>query len=407
MTHSPVQPRAAIVVALSGGLDSTVLLHWLIQHYPLKQLRVIHINHQLQTCADAMAVHCQDYCVSFGLSCEIKTITEQPAVGDSIEAWARAQRYTLLTRSMQAHDVLVTAHHADDQAETVLLNLFRGAGVAGLAAMLEVKSLSVGRQWRPLLACSRAELQAYAAAHGLNWFDDPSNTDQRFDRNYIRQHILPAITMRWPAIVHNLNATAGHCQQALAIEQVWAQAHLQTMMHDNTLQLAMLPSDPAQRTALLRAFLQAQSAPLPSQQQLNTIVTTVIGAKAHANPLCKLGGGELRRYRDTLYWFAQPIITDIEDYEIAWDGQSNVMVPGFGEVTSQHLQELGLSELPQELYLRSRRGGEQCRPIGWSHAKPLKDCYQAFAIPPWRRACLPLLFVGDRLIAVIGGWACQ
>jgi len=407
ITHNPAQSHAKIVVALSGGLDSTVLLHWLLQHYSPAHLHVVHVNHQLQSCADSMVAHCQAFCAALDLTCEVKVVTARPAVGESIEAWARSQRYSVLMQSMQAHDVLVTAHHANDQAETLLLNLFRGAGVAGLSAMPEVKSLPVGQHWRPLLACSRIELEAYAKAHDLTWFDDPSNSDQRFDRNYIRQHILPAIGARWPAIINSLNTTARHCQTSLAIEQMWAQTYLQRLMCANTLQLAMLPHEPAQRAVLVRAFLQAQLAPIPSQRQLGAIMTTMINAKADANPLYKLGEGELRRYRNTLYWFDRPVMDTIADYHIAWDGQSSILVPGFGEVAPQYLQTMGLHKLPKGLYLRNRRGGERCRPLGWTHAKPLKDCYQAFAIAPWQRACLPLLFAGDQLIAVIGGWVCQ
>ena len=407
VAHNPVQPNTTILVALSGGLDSCVLLHWLLAHYPAEKLRVVHVNHQLQPCADAMAAHCESYAQSLGVHCEIKTVTAQPPAGMSLEAWARDARYSLLHSQMQSHDVLVTAHHADDQAETVLLNLFRGAGVMGLSAMPTIKALSTGQHWRPLLCCSRAKLEAYAHQHQLQWFDDPSNDDQRFDRNFIRQTVIPMIASRWPAITDHLGATAQHCQQALAIEQAWVQSHLPTLMQGNTLQLDDLPVVPAQRVALIRAFLHAQSAPIPSQKQLDVVLKEVIDAQDDANPVLKLGTGEIRRYRNTLYWFDQPVATQIENYNIAWDGVSDITVPGFGTVTAQHLSALGLSHLPKQLCLRNRRGGEHCRPVDWQHTKPLKDCYQAFAIPPWRRYLLPLLFADKQLIAVIGGWACH
>lgn len=219
------------VIGYSGGLDSHVLLHALAtlfqEHNYLNRLHVIHINHGLSVNADEWSKHCTTVCQQLKISCEIISLNAKSSRGESPEAIARTLRYAALAKQLATGDYLLTAHHQDDQAETLLLQLFRGAGLKGLASMPELASFAKGYHLRPLLHFTRADLNAYARKYDLCWVDDESNSDVRYDRNYVRQTLIPHIKQRWPSFAKTLARTAQNCAEGQNLLEILAGQDLQ------------------------------------------------------------------------------------------------------------------------------------------------------------------------------------
>lgn len=200
-----------LIVGYSGGLDSHVLLHGLAMHRPYwltQKLEAIYVDHGLQTASAVWGEHCAEVCRDLNMPFRVLKIDARPVPGESPEAAARRARYAALAAELGFDSALLTAHHRDDQAETLLLQLLRGAGPYGLAAMPAVSRLGQGRLLRPFLEVDRAELLAYAGKHGLRWIEDASNTDTGFDRNYLRHRVLPLLRERWPAVNRTLSRSA-------------------------------------------------------------------------------------------------------------------------------------------------------------------------------------------------------
>ena len=214
-------------IAFSGGLDSTVLLHLLADLAKtelLPALSAIHIHHGLQTAADAWPQHCQVVCDALGVPLLIERVKVQP--GASLERAARDARYAVFSAQTLANDVLLTGQHRDDQAETLLFRLLRGAGVRGLSGMPQQRPVGQGTLIRPLLAVTRAELERYAQAHSLSWIEDPSNQHRQFSRNYLRHQVMPALSERWPQAQANMARSAAHLRDAQGLLDELAQMDL-------------------------------------------------------------------------------------------------------------------------------------------------------------------------------------
>lgn len=400
-------------VALSGGLDSSVMLHalchakWVVP----QKIKVIYIDHGLHAESVKWQQQCQQQCQQWGLALYIERIESAPTPGESVEAWARSQRYQLFSQHLAQDDILLMAHHADDQIETLLLNILRGAGPRGLSGIPVMRSLGQGKIIRPLLTCPREAIRQYAQTHHLTWVEDPSNADIRFDRNFLRHEIVPLLKKRWPQLTKNAQQTTQHCKVEHRIVSQWTQQRLAQMtLQRDRLNIRLLQIYETDEQALIiRAWLMALQQQPPGRQWLTQLYDTVIGARADAAPVLKYGSGEMRRFRHHLYWLAKPM-QPIALYHIKWDGKVPLYVPGWPQaLTHDYLQRQGLdvSCIPwQHVSVRSRTGGEKCRPQGWHHLKALKICFQYFNIPPWQRDVMPLLYVEDQLIMVIGGWVC-
>jgi len=354
-------------VAYSGGLDSHVLLHALaaVREQLPAPLVAVHVNHNLQSAAADWDAHCRAVCADLNIEYRSLSVDARHANGESPEAAARAARYRAITELLPAGQVLLTAHHQDDQAETLLLQLLRGAGPKGLAAMPESSALGQGRLLRPLLAVSRAELQAYAEQQELRWIEDPSNAQLDYDRNYLRHNILPLLQQRWPATSAVLARGARHQADAAqllyelaAIDLQDNEGHSSTSRHSviptqagihvDTLPTAVLNpglrrdddsvetgqrsisssqteavrgdhlksgSDPClplsvstaltlsapRRANLLRHWLHRCGAPVPSAAILARIEQDVLRAGMDAMPCVAWGSVCVRRYRDQIF----------------------------------------------------------------------------------------------------------
>lgn len=395
-------------IAFSGGLDSQVLLHALATQRDRlpAPLGALHVNHNLQPDAPAWAEHCRAVCAALGVEYHVLSVQAEPKSGESPEAAARTARYCALSSAVPPGGVLLTAHHQDDQAETLLLQLLRGAGPKGLAAMPACTFSEGVCLLRPLLDVARDELHAYARQHGLRWVDDPSNARTDYDRNYLRHHILPRLRERWPAAGATLARAARHQAEAAALLEELAELDLggQASLSVSTLLSLNLP----RRANLLRHWLYAQGAALPSATVLERIDRDVLHAAPDAEPLVRWGEARLRRYRDHLY------LDDVHEEGdpsrcLDWQTDAPLALPG-GQLSAVAAQGEGvalrhLSGAP--LQVRFRQGGESLQPAGRCEHHTLKHLFQEAGVPPWERARVPLIYRDDVLLAVAGYWVCD
>jgi tRNA(Ile)-lysidine synthase len=388
-------------VAFSGGLDSTVLLHLLAglaQREPLPPLRAIHIQHGLQAAAEAWPAHCQQVCDELGVPLLQREVQVLP--GASLEQAARDARYAAFVALLGADEVLLTAQHRDDQAETLLFRLLRGAGARGLAAMPAARTLGRGQLVRPLLAVSRAQLEAYARVHGLRWVDDPSNSDERFSRNFLRRQVLPLLAQRWPQALASMARSAAHLREAQALLDELAQADLAGLdapSRFNWLALPSLPlaplltlSTPRQRN-LLRYWL-APLTPLPDSDHWAGW-TSLATAAVDAAPIWRLAGGELHRADGRLWWLSGVYLQALPSIALLLPADKPLSLPSNGHVYLRGPAPSGA------LQVRYRQGGEQLH-MPQRGRRDLKRLLNEAGVPGFLRSRWPLLYKGEQLLAV-------
>lgn len=402
---SPWLDAPAWRVGFSGGLDSTVLLHLLaglVRQRPLPPLSALHVHHGLQAAADAWPAHCQQVCDALGVP--LRVLHVQVDQGASLERAAREARYGAFVEALGEGELLLTAQHRDDQAETLLFRLLRGAGVRGLAGMPSQRPLGRGLLLRPLLGVSRAELEAYARAQGLRWVEDPSNGDTHYARNYLRRSVLPLLTARWPQALASLARSADQAAEAQGLLEELAELDLAAArataapfawLPVPSLALAPLCAlSPARQRNALRHWLAPLTA-LPDSDHWRGW-DTLRDAAPDATPIWRLGQGELRRADGRLWWLcgawlenpglALPDLSlDTPEQPLALPGNGRVWLRGAG---------------PREgLVLRYRQGGEQLQLPGRGR-RDLKRLLNERGLPGFVRGRLPLLYRGEQLIAV-------
>lgn len=413
----PAAPR--YWVALSGGLDSTVLLHALVEALdePARRLTAVHVHHGLHGQAEAWVERCTALCATLGVSCRVLRVDARAAPGQSPEAAARQARYGALAEVVGPEHGLLTAHHQDDQAETLLLQLLRGAGPQGLAAMPAWAPFAAGWLGRPLLDWPRAALRAYAERHALEWIEDPSNADTGLARNALRHEVLPRLAAHWPAAARTLARAARHQGDAAAILAERGTADLaEALAEDGGLAIAALGRlSPARQRNLLRHWLQQQALALPDEARLQRIVEEVIAARADAEPRVawRDAGGhrvEVRRYRDRLYALGGAAPVPAGEARV-WDLARPLALPDTGHTLVAHpARGAGLSAAAcaaGTITVRFRRGGEQCRPVGRGHRHALKKLFQEWGVAPWERERVPLIYIDDDLAQVVGHCLCD
>ncbi|MGA4320651.1 tRNA lysidine(34) synthetase TilS [Ectopseudomonas hydrolytica] len=398
----PWRTAPAWRIAFSGGLDSSVLLHLLAdwaQHEELPPLSAIHVHHGLQPAADAWPEHCAQVCARLDIPLDI--VRAQVAPGGSLEQAARRARYAAFAERLGPGEILLGAQHRDDQAETLLFRLLRGAGVRGLAAMPASRSLGRGTLLRPLLGCSRAELHAYAQNHGLAWVEDPSNADERFSRNFLRRQVMPLLAERWPQLAASLSRSAGHLGEAQQLLEELAEMDLLAARGVCALPWLPLPSLDLSAVAALsdarqRNLLRYWLAPLSRMPDSDHWAGWygLRDAAVDATPIWKLADGELRRAEGRLWWLSGDWLKPPQPLDLPCGALGEpVELPGNGCV---HLA----GELPRaRWHLRYRRGGESLLLPGRGH-RDLKRLLNEWRVPAFVRPRLPLLFDGDELLAV-------
>lgn len=398
---TPYLSRRAWYVAFSGGLDSTVLLHLLAQwsrRQRLPELCAVHVHHGLQTVARQWPAHCQRVCAGWGITLQVLDVTVTPQA--SVEQAARTARYAALGQLLGDDELLLTAQHRDDQAETVLLRLLRGAGVRGLAGMPLQRRLQAGWLVRPLLAVSREQLLAYAREQGLEWIEDPSNADGGFARNYLRNEVLAPLRSRWPQATVQLARTAHHMREALELLEEVATTDLQAATGTSPWPWLALPSlevaalrrlSPARQRNALQAWL-APLTRLPDTPHWAGW-DSLRDAREQACPIWRLTDGELHRSAGRLWWLPALWCTET-DAGSTWDDVTQPLDLGSNGQVRWH------GPVPRgRLRIGYRQGGEVLDCPGRGR-RDLKRLLNEAQLPAFVRGRLPLLFDEHRLLAV-------
>lgn len=391
-------PTGRLLTGFSGGLDSSALLHALasLPAARARGLKAIHVDHGLHPDSSRWADHCRDVCAALGVPLHVARV-DVVGGGDGPEAAARRARWAAFRDHATTDDILVLAQHRDDQAETVLLRLLRGAGPTGLAAMRPWSEREDGlRVWRPLLATPRSTLQAHADRHHMRWLDDPSNAATEFDRNHLRLEVLPLLRQRWPRVDAVLAQAAERMADARAIEQDAATrllARAATLCPEMIALPPLLAAPRPQRWAALRAWLARHGVVVAGAARLARIDRELIEASIDADPRLVIGNIVLRRHRQHLY--ALDAGTDLPlDYRITWNGLAPLTLPD-----GSQLQLDPAPASPLALTVSSRQGGERLRTQVQGPRRELRLLFQELGVPTWQRARWPVLWLDGEVAA--------
>ena len=365
-----------IVVALSGGVDSVVLLHFLNRHYP-GNIRAVHINHNLSKYSKEWSSFCENLCKKDNI--KFKSIDIIIKNSSNIEENARKKRYLSLTSEILNNEILCTAHHQEDQAETFLLQLFRGSGVAGLAAMPEKKIINGSQLYRPFLNISKTQILDYASENKLNWVEDDSNQNIHFKRNLLRIDFVPKLSGVFNSLTKNIARSAKHQAEALELMHDLAELDITNyvLIVKDRLQVIPLLELPKRRLVnVIRYFIDKQNFLLPSSKVLDEIIS-LLTAKADAKSIVKWHDYQVRRYRNELYFFDE------------FKTQATPPCPYYES----------LKDLPN-FEIRFRREGQRIELKGKTHSQSLKKILQESKIPPWERDKLRMYYIDGSLRAM-------
>jgi tRNA(Ile)-lysidine synthase len=396
----------SMTVALSGGVDSVVLLHLLHQlqkthHFTLK---ASHVHHGLSKNADKWVKFCEKLCTKLSVPLDVHYIKLPQKKSLGIEGEARRLRYEKLLKSKT--DLVVLAHHEDDQAETFLLQLIRGAGVKGLSSMAHFDDSR--RLWRPLLNASRTDIESYAKKHKLKWIEDESNLNTDFDRNFIRSKVLPILKNRFSHITKVISRSASHLAEAQHLLDDLAKLDLKSTLKSSNykykLQVKTLEKlSNARAKNVLRYWLEMNGQLMPSKDLLDELLRQVLTATKDATIKIHLSKFyEIRRYQDEIY--IVPKNKNIQKkYEMFWSGESEILLPNGQKLTFKKVKGRGINFKflrDQKLKIRNRQGGEFFKPDSKRPTKKIKQLLQESDLPPWEREFFPMIFVGDELAAL-------
>lgn len=411
----PQYPRVSLCVAFSGGADSTALLAALARlRAPGLKVRALHVDHHLQLQSAAWSAHCRRIARELHVPLAVLSVRVRRERGESLEAQARAARYAALAAHLRAAEVLLTAHQADDQLETVLLQLLRGAGVAGLAAMAAVVPFARTVLARPLLQASGADLREWVRAQGLAFIEDPSNQDERLDRNYLRARVLPVIRARWPAAAATVARSARHAAEAQRLLDELGARDAGRAAVGCALSAKVLRgfSDDRRRNAL-RYWIACRGALAPPSTRLAQIAGPLLAARPDAQPCVAWAGVRVTRAGDLLRLGSDAQASGApsaagrvrEPLRWAWRRRGTLALP-WGTLTlrADVHGPVDLGALAPSLTLRTRSGGEHLRPVAGGPRRSLKGLLQEARVPVEERARLPLIFCGDTLVAVADRW---
>jgi len=397
-----------LVIAYSGGVDSHVLLDMAVQVQQLHQrpIKIIHVHHGLSQYANDWANHVEQVAQAYNVDYVIKrvSVNQQQA---SLEDAARQARYQAINQELVIGDVLLLAHHQQDQAETFLLRLMRGSGVTGLAAMKDSNVVPFNQlnipAWRPLLTVNKSQILAYAQQRQLNWIEDDSNTDERLNRNYLRHQVIPTLQQRWPQTVERVSAASQRLQEAEQLLQDLAAIDYQQVKDkSNSLNISRLAElSEARRHNVLRYWLQQLGFNLPEYQQLSKLWTEVCLAKEDAQPMYYWPHVEVRRYRQQL--FAMSPLNNFNRDEQIWVNKQQAIHLSTGElIEPQQIQALIKAEYWQtgQISIRYRQGGEKIRPVGRQHHHD----GQRRGVPVSRRQVMGEAAGGGKWGVAAAGW---
>jgi tRNA(Ile)-lysidine synthase len=400
---------ARIYIGYSGGVDSHVLLHLCASITRLKdKITAVYVHHGLQADAESWARHCEKTTKSMGVDFIVLRVNAVASQGESPEEAARNARYTALKSLIGVDDVLLVAQHRDDQLETVLLQLFRGSGLRGLSAMPESVAFGQGVMLRPLLDVSKQAIDDYAREHALNWVDDPSNQVNDYDRNFLRNAVLPLLKQRWSACDKTVARSARHCADAQIVISALAEElfHKVFNVADKTLCISQLKSYKiAQQQLVVREWFQALKLKMPSQGFVERLQSDVLSAREDSEPVLTGQGYCVRRYRDKLYCLKQ-VAPEIVQNTI-WPAEQTSIRVSDHQILSCVPSSLGICRDQWQnaaILIKARSGGEKIRLPGRKDHHALKKLFQEAGIPPWEREAIPLIYLDNKLAAVGDLW---
>ncbi|MDA9014772.1 tRNA lysidine(34) synthetase TilS [Porticoccaceae bacterium] len=401
-----------IMLGLSGGMDSILLLKLLSEQVDTKLIQAVHVNHGLSDSADQWQQFVEGYCRQLGVDFYAEKV-QLVVSGEGVEAAARDARYAVFERRLKKDGLLFLAHHADDQVETVVYRLLRGSGSKGLAGMPESRPLGLGQLIRPLLAYSKEAIHREANNRDLKWIEDESNLDDRFDRNYIRNQVIPVIAKRWPAypqaVMHSagLNDQANQLSQDLALEDLARLDVLDeragwSISMDGLSNLSVL-----RQKNVLRYWSEIKNLPAPSSKIINEILSSVVAARQDASPEVIWRRQCWARFQSRLYLLRCQNKNIQQDQSMYWDMQHPLVLADKNRLDAQRAKGNGLVASAESIEIRYRQGGERCKPQGRDRSSSLKKLLLEYQLPPWLRDRVPLFYVQDQLVAVGDLWVCE
>ena len=418
--HLPTLEQARrIYVGYSGGLDSHVLLHSAVATLGAGRVVALHINHQLSEHACDWAEHCAQVCRALNVDLQTHVVDVCQNVS-STENTAREARYQVFERTLGEGDILLLAHHQNDQAETVLYRLLRNSGPRGLAGIPLTRAVGRGSLLRPLLQLPRSELDSYAREQQLNWIDDPSNTDLIHDRNYLRHQVAPALSQRWPDFAARIAASASLCQQADELSRDLAEIDLNKLGDKQerlgrSIDLSGLVALSSLRQAnVLRHWAGLHCQSPPGYHSVMAVLESVLPAGQDRTPLVAWPGGEWRRFNGRLFLLPGGWC-EHDPVACEWQPESPLTLADGSTLSATPTNESGLKLLPgEQLRVKFRSGGERCHPAGRVGSSSLKKLLQAYQLEPWLRDRIPLIYKhsaadekGEQLVAVGDLWVCE
>lgn len=393
-----------IYIGYSGGVDSHVLLHACATLLEFKsKLIAVYVHHGLQKEADFWAIHCQKIAETLGVPFLMQRVNACANQGESPEEAARNARYGAFQNLIAENDSLLIAQHREDQLETVLLQLFRGSGLRGLAGMPENMPFGKGYLLRPFLNISKQTINDYAVQNQLNWIEDPSNASTIYDRNFLRQEIIPQLKQRWSSLDKTVARTATHCAEAEALQYKIAQTEFETVFNvvDETLNIPkLLTYSPMEQRLILRHWFENLGLKMPSHDFVQRILNEVIAARVDSSPILEGQGITIRRYRTQLYVITH-VLTGFETCH--WSQGKNTLTLSNKQILTIEFADCGISRQRwnrSEITVRMRQGGEKLALPNRKGHHSLKKLFQEANIPPWRREIMPLIYLNDELAAV-------
>ena len=397
-------------IAYSGGLDSLVLLHVLasIQDKIKIKLVAVHVNHGLSNDADLWVKHCQDKCANYGIEIQTFSIDMSHKNDKGTEAYAREKRYEVLGNLMRSHDLLLTAHHMNDQVETILLQLMRGSGPDGLVGMPQAREFSKGILLRPLLDYSREEIHDYALSESLSWIEDESNKSNKYDRNFLRNKIIPGLLTRWPGALKTVQRAAKHQAEARCLINEISRNDLEMVCESEYRKLDISNFNNLsgiRKKHVLRAWIKKNKLETPSALIIENIIAEIIHANIDRNPCIQWKGGEIRRYREYLYIMKSLPAHDVEMSK-PWNLQERLeLTSGYLKAISGKGNGIKKDVLSNDtVEIRYRQGGEKIKLSGHRETHDLKKLFQEHGVPSWMRDRIPLIYYENKLIAVADLW---
>ena len=400
---SGLPPDTGIAVGLSGGMDSVVLLHAVSRALPKdRNLRALHVNHGLQTQAGKWEDFCRELCAEWQISLEVLRV-DVPESGASLENRARIVRYRSFTETLRSGELLLLAHHLDDQMETMLLRLLRGAGARGLSGIPARRKLGQGALFRPLLDCAKAELADYARQHGLRWVEDESNLNTDFDRNYCRHEVLPVIERRWPGYRRDWEKSRTLISECRELLKDLAELDFERCAGDADYVLRVdalqLLSEPRKHNVMHYWIERGGGGPV-DWRKLQDMAAWLVAPEHSVETTIELGGYQVRRFGNGLYLLPEMATVD-RDLRLVWNPAREPVLelPGNGSLHAVPVTGEGLAGRRYEV--RYRQGGESCR-LARRPGKTLKKILNEAGVEPWLRDRLPLLFEADALICIPG-----